>query len=433
MDIRFSQQSIIPDFKVELGGYGYFLSRVSIGVLDEIRVKTLILTANGTNLLIISFDLIGLEPYFVQSLKKQILRYFPEISLVLINSTHTHSAPQTLDLTGCGKVNPKYLRFLKDKTIQSLNECIKKSVKKVLNIESHNLTTNQIAVNKNTGEKQYISILNLLIKTTKSTLLLSNLPCHPVLLGNQNKKISKDLINAYEKLIKNNIVDNYIIFTGPCADIIPLILKEENNNAHTSDVNIQEIDFKNSINSLYQILKNNLTKESKSKINISDIEISRELFHLEYDIPPNLSYKNLKKVKKYYLKYFTNINGKIEKFVDRKTEIVINKYRDTNKMITKLKSKIYFVKMNRLILVFLPFEIDHTILKGIDKNVWMNCYSNGVLGYICSKRNNYGAGRGSLLYNPFPYKENTIKKLNKFLESKIRVLKTRDPDPSRLD
>jgi hypothetical protein len=415
MNIRFSQKNITPDFNVELGGYGYFLHRVNKGVLDEIRVKTLILTANDTNLLIISFDLIGLEPYFVQNLKKEILHHFPEINLVLINATHTHSAPQTLNLTGCGKINPKYLRFLKDKTIKSLHDCTKGPAQKVFNIETHHLTTNQIAVNKNTGEKQHISILNLLIKTTKSTLLLSNLSCHPVLLGNQNKKISKDLINAYEKLINNNIVDNYIVFTGPCADIVPSILKKKNNNAHTSDVNIHEIDFKDSINSLYQILQTNLIKKSKSTMNIARIEISKKTFHLEYDVPPNFSYTNPRKIRKYYLRYFPNMTEKVEQFIDQKVGNIINKYKDTNKLQTKLKSKIYFVKMNSLILVFLPFEIDHSILKGIDNNIWMNCYSNGVLGYICSKENNYGAGRGSLLYNPFPYKTNTLKKLNKFV------------------
>src|SRR6266550_3453161 len=112
MKIGVGQIDITPDRAVELSG---FAARIqpSTGTLDPIFAKCIVLEDGNARLLWLHADLIAFNETFVRD-----FRAWAQSSLgidgdhVLLSATHTHSAPATVKLNGCGRMDDSYLKEL---------------------------------------------------------------------------------------------------------------------------------------------------------------------------------------------------------------------------------------------------------------------------------------------------------------------------------
>lgn len=113
MKCGFGRADITPRIGVELCGFGPFLNRHSIGVRDRLWARALALEIAGDRLLLVSCDLIGINlktTSLVRALVKEKTGW-PEDS-IMIQCTHTHSGPTTIDLIGWGQPDPVYREIL---------------------------------------------------------------------------------------------------------------------------------------------------------------------------------------------------------------------------------------------------------------------------------------------------------------------------------
>src|SRR4051812_31366580 len=113
MNLGLSELDITPAPGVDLAGYAA-RTQPSTAVLDPLFLRCLYLEDGPHKLLWLHADLIALDRDFVSGFRawaQSQLGFGPE--KVLLPATHTHAAPVTVDLPGCGRRDPNYLRRLR--------------------------------------------------------------------------------------------------------------------------------------------------------------------------------------------------------------------------------------------------------------------------------------------------------------------------------
>src|SRR5438094_8356915 len=126
MNVGAAQIDITPDRAVDLSG---FAARIqpSIGVLDPVFAKCLYLEEREHRLLLAAVDVVALDRAFLKSFRNWAR---DELNLgadqVLLSATHTHSAPATARLCGCGRVDERYVQELQAK----LRSCARQATAK---------------------------------------------------------------------------------------------------------------------------------------------------------------------------------------------------------------------------------------------------------------------------------------------------------------
>lgn len=117
MNVGAAQLDITPEPGIDLAGFA-IRPQPSIAVLDPLWLRALYLEDGLERLLWLHADLLALD----QPLADR-WRDWVESNLgiprtrVVFSTTHTHSGPATIQLTGCGEVRPEYIAWL-DRHVQ---------------------------------------------------------------------------------------------------------------------------------------------------------------------------------------------------------------------------------------------------------------------------------------------------------------------------
>ncbi len=112
MKVGTAQLNITPEPGIELAGFA-IRPQPSTRILDPLWLRALYLEDGQERLLWLHADLLALD----QALADR-WRVWVETNLripracVVLSTTHTHSAPAAIQLTGCGQVQPKYVAWL---------------------------------------------------------------------------------------------------------------------------------------------------------------------------------------------------------------------------------------------------------------------------------------------------------------------------------
>ena len=96
-----AKTSITPEVhagKVYMAGFGF--NRVATGVHDNLYARCLAMEAGGKTLVVCAADLIGLFHQDVLKVRAKVKAQLPEVSQVIVASTHDHEGPDTLGLWG---------------------------------------------------------------------------------------------------------------------------------------------------------------------------------------------------------------------------------------------------------------------------------------------------------------------------------------------
>ena len=109
MKAGFGRWELTPPMGVELAGYGYYLGRRAVSVLDPLYARALLLEEGSLRILLVSCDVLGLSRQVCSDVfaHARTLGVSPEH--VIIVSVHTHTGPAVIYHEGCGFVDPSYV------------------------------------------------------------------------------------------------------------------------------------------------------------------------------------------------------------------------------------------------------------------------------------------------------------------------------------
>ena len=111
MRIGYAARDITPQPGLTLSGFAARCDQPSTGIDDPLAVHALAAESGGQRVLLLVFDLLGLGPELTARLHAALDRQ-PGLDLPVgqrvLCCTHTHSAPATVKLLGCGIPEPAY-------------------------------------------------------------------------------------------------------------------------------------------------------------------------------------------------------------------------------------------------------------------------------------------------------------------------------------
>ena len=111
--IGWSKAEITPAGETPLTGFVRRAGRTTNVIADPLFVRVLVLRGTQTHTALLVYDLLGFNEEIGNALRQAVVE---ETGLsntqVILACTHTHSGPPTIELTGCGGIDPDYVTVL---------------------------------------------------------------------------------------------------------------------------------------------------------------------------------------------------------------------------------------------------------------------------------------------------------------------------------
>lgn len=105
---------------------GIFPSRLATGVHDDLLASVLMLEKDGEQVVLVSLDFLGFTRSRGREIQERVAQFGIEKEHILIASTHTHEAPDTLGVFGpdvfTSGVSRTYMRFVQDTIVDLILE-----------------------------------------------------------------------------------------------------------------------------------------------------------------------------------------------------------------------------------------------------------------------------------------------------------------------
>lgn len=103
MKISYGEGIITPEIGIKLAGFG--TESVSVAKLDDLIVSALALDDGQKKMVILGYDLIGIQDSWIWQIRKEVSAIFGgQPSDCILSCTHTHSGPNTRRLVECPEI-----------------------------------------------------------------------------------------------------------------------------------------------------------------------------------------------------------------------------------------------------------------------------------------------------------------------------------------
>jgi neutral ceramidase len=224
MNLGLSEIDITPSPGIDLAGYA---ARVqpSTSVLDPLHLRALYLEDGPEKLLWLHADLIALDRPFVSDFRSwaQERLGFPA-EHVLLTATHTHAAPATVDLTGCGRRDAAFLRSLRAQAETAAREALENVQPVHLAVATANCPLAIDRRNKPSAHTDPV-VTALGFKRPDGTFaaVVLNYAMHPTALGHTNRAISADWPGYAGAFAAQSLPGHPValVTNGACGNINP--------------------------------------------------------------------------------------------------------------------------------------------------------------------------------------------------------------------
>ncbi len=192
---------ITPDVHaaaVYLAGYGQ--NRVATGVHDDLYARCLALGVGRETLEVCAADLIGLFYDDVLKIREAMKTQAPEVTHLIVASTHDHEGPDTMGLWGPGPlqsgIDEKYMVWLRERITQAAVEAARsmQPARLTLARDDHPLLAMLQSDSRPPYVKDpYLFVMHLASESSGQTIGdLINWSDHPETLGGKNTEITAD-------------------------------------------------------------------------------------------------------------------------------------------------------------------------------------------------------------------------------------------------
>ena len=193
-EVGYASEIVTPENPVWLGGYGREIQ--STGVHDDLYAKAFAINNGNETVLIIAADLVGLLIDHVNDIRNELVLEGIPFDNIIINSTHSHSAPDTL---GIWNVNPtksgidfNYLADVKSKIVTAGKAALESMVPADLYIAK----TTAEGITKNLRIEDYkddeVVVLQAKDSAGQTIATLVNFASHPEVMDSKSTVITAD-------------------------------------------------------------------------------------------------------------------------------------------------------------------------------------------------------------------------------------------------
>jgi len=206
---------------VELSGYGFYLERRAESVLDDLKVRAIVLKSGNTRLIVLSFDLVGFAVDFADRLRRVVSRKLDvPVANILLACTHTHTGPATQPLPGIGEVDGPYMRTL-PAAAQSAAAAADADARQA-RFSFAAEAVEPIGFNRRAGNFDGIDPYLKVAALTRNdgAIFLLNYACHAVVVG-RKPVVSADWPGAAVRALESR-GHRAIVVQGFCGDIDPV-------------------------------------------------------------------------------------------------------------------------------------------------------------------------------------------------------------------
>jgi hypothetical protein len=218
----YGERTITPPLGVDLAGYGFYLDRKAVSVLDDLMCRAVHLRAGGRSLVLVSCDVIGFTVDDADAIRAAVAAAhgLPRES-VLLAATHTHCGPATQPMPGLGDIDPAYKSRLRALILEAAAE----AVSSPRPAESSFALEAIEPLGYNRRRKDFSGVDPVLkaaiFKTRDRKVYLLSYACHAVVFGRKSH-VSADWPGAVVREIERS-GDKALFFQGFCGDIDPVI------------------------------------------------------------------------------------------------------------------------------------------------------------------------------------------------------------------
>ncbi|MGH9432169.1 MAG: hypothetical protein ACRD3T_11560 [Terriglobia bacterium] len=220
---------ITPDVhasKVYMAGFDY--NRVATGVHDDLYVRCLALGVPHTTLAICEADLIGLFYDDVLKVRKEVRTAAPEVTQVIVGSSHDHEGPDTLGLWGPSALqsgmDEKYMDELDHKIAGAALEAVHSMQDARLTLGEDNNPL--LALLQDDSRPPYVKdprllVMRLVAEDSGSPIAtLINWSDHPETLGGANTRITADYPHWLCQHVESHLGGIAVFFNGSIGGLL---------------------------------------------------------------------------------------------------------------------------------------------------------------------------------------------------------------------
>ena len=239
LNVGVGRANITPPIGVDLMGYSR-RSRPSTGIHMDMYATALVASAHGETVAILDCDLIFLHPPLVEEIRDAIATTLGmRRSHVLINCTHSHSAPTSSSIKVGGeqdRVRPEeeaYIRSLPHLLLSAVRQA-----KAAMQPARIGAGAGQIAFSANRREKlpdgrvvlgnnyqgavdHSVGVVRVDSREGRPLAALVNYACHPIFLGSASRLISPDFPGPMRRTVERETGATCLFLQGATGNVNP--------------------------------------------------------------------------------------------------------------------------------------------------------------------------------------------------------------------
>ena len=199
---------------------GFMPPHPALSIKDRLWVKSLALQdKNGNQVVVVSCDLIGLLPDELDKIFSKVKSVSRD--RIFLNTTHTHSGPDTMGLWG-GK-NKQYMESLRNNIAEAIDESVKEMRTASLRFGQGEFSGRANGRDGNPADPR-VSVLQILISEKsgtekKSLVTLVNYACHPDVV--QGLQISADFPHFLSERLRMRLGSETMFIPGAIGGVQP--------------------------------------------------------------------------------------------------------------------------------------------------------------------------------------------------------------------
>lgn len=221
--VGFGQWAIDPDLKARRGVWlaGYLPGRRATAIGDSLYARAVVLDDGRRRVALVSLDLVGLMRPQVLEIRRRL----PALDYVVVSSTHTHAAPDTIGLWGgspfLSGVDPDYLEVVYRGAVAA----VRRAVQELSPVEASYGTAEDADL---LADSRLPLVLDPVLRVLKFTRAGGTEPAglvvqwnsHPECLGPQNTQVTADFVAGTVAALHARYGCPVVYFTGPVGGLM---------------------------------------------------------------------------------------------------------------------------------------------------------------------------------------------------------------------